>query len=53
MPIHRGKDSSGPFFQWGTQKKYYYKLHNKPSREKAKEKARKQMVAIYATGWRN
>ena len=53
MPIQRGTDSHGPFFQWGTQKKYYYKPNNKKSRELAKEKARKQMVAIYASGWRN
>ena len=52
MPIHRGQDFKGPFYQWGSQKKYYYKPGNKKSREAAKEKARKQMIAIYATGYR-
>lgn len=52
MPIHRGKNSIGPYYQWGTQKKYYYKSGNKKSREIAKDKARQQMIAIYATGWK-
>ena len=26
MPVHRGKDSKGPFYQWGGEgKKYHYK----------------------------
>ena len=29
MPIHRGRDSNGPYYQWGTQKKYYYKSGDK------------------------
>jgi len=52
MPIHRGKDSKGPFYQWGTQKKYYYKAGNVKSRKLAYEKAKKQAVAIYASGWK-
>jgi len=52
MPIHRGRDSNGPYYQWGTQKKYYYKSGDKISRNLAYEKARKQAVAIYATGWK-
>ena len=52
MPVHRGFDSNGPFYQWGTQgKKYYYKSGSKTSRELAKKKAKKQAVAIYASGW--
>jgi len=49
MPIHRGRDSKGSFYQWGQQKKYYYISGNKKSREQAKEKARKQAIAIYAS----
>lgn len=51
MPIHTGKDSNGLFVQWGNQKKYYYNSNDKQSFEKAKEKARKQMIAIYASGY--
>ena len=46
MPIHRGYDKKGCFWQWGSQKKYYYKCSNKKSRRKSKKKAIKQMVAI-------
>lgn len=52
MPIHRGKDSKGPYYQWGSQKKYYYKSGNKKSREAAYQKAHKQAIAIYASGWK-
>ena len=52
MPIHRGTDSKGPYYQWGTRKKYYYKSGNQKSREIAKKKAHAQAVAIYASGWR-
>jgi len=41
----QGKDSKGTFYQWGNQKKYYYKSGDKKSREKAKEKAYKQARA--------
>jgi hypothetical protein len=54
MPVHYGKDSKGPYYQWGnTGKKYYYTVNNKISREKAKAKATKQAIAIYASGWRD
>lgn len=53
MPIHRGQNSHGSFYQWGKSgKKYYYKSGDKKSREKAKELAHKQAIAIYATGWK-
>ena len=53
MPIHSGKDSKGPYYQWGhSGKKYYYISGNKRSREAAKAKSQKQAVAIYASGWR-
>lgn len=46
MPVHRGHDSKGPFYQWGNQHKYYYKSGSTVSRKKALERARKQGVAI-------
>ena len=51
MPIYRGKDSKGPFYQWGNQKKYI--SGNKLSRNKALEKVKKQMAAIYSSGYKN
>ena len=39
MPVHRGKDSKGPFYQWGGEgKKYHYTSGNKSSRDAAKKK---------------
>lgn len=52
MPIHRGKDSKGCYYQWGSQKKYHYKCGDKASRERAHKKAEKQATAIYASGWK-
>jgi len=53
MPIHCEKDSTGSYCQWGNHgKKYYYTSGNKSSRDVAMQKARKQAVAIYASGWR-
>lgn len=52
MPVHRGQDEKGPYYQWGSQKKYYYVANNKASRERAKAKAEKQARAIYASGYR-
>lgn len=52
MPVRRGKDSNGPYYQWGSQKKYYYTSNDKESREKAKEKAQRQGRAAYASGYR-
>jgi hypothetical protein len=53
MPIHRGRDSKGPFYQWGSQTKYYYIANNAKSREQAYEKARRQEAAIYSSGYQN
>lgn len=53
MPIHRGQDKKGCFYQWGTQKKYYYTCGNKKQRENAYKKAHKQAIAIYASGWKH
>lgn len=53
MPVHRGHDSKGSYYQWGNSgKKYYYISGSKRSRELAKKKAQKQGIAIYSTGWR-
>ena len=52
MPVHRGKDSKGCFYQWGQQTKYYYTVRNKSSREQAKRQAEKQARAIYASGYK-
>lgn len=46
MSIHRGRDSHGPFYQWGGGKKYYYTAGDIHSRKAAKQKARTQMIAI-------
>jgi len=53
MPTHRGVDSKGSYYQWGNSgKKYYYISGNERSRNIAKNKAKKQAIAIYASGWR-
>jgi hypothetical protein len=46
MPIHRGYDKKGCYYQWGNQTKYYYKCGDKDDRKKAKMKSIKQMIAI-------
>ena len=51
MPIHTGRDSKGPFVQWGHQKKYHYKAGDKKSLAAAKARAKKQMSAIFASGY--
>lgn len=45
MPIHEGEDSIGKYFQYGEEHKYYYG-RGRMSKEKAREAARKQGVAI-------
>jgi len=52
MPIKRGKDKDGSYYQWGSRTKYYYVAGNKKSRERAYDKAVKQAQAIYASGYR-
>lgn len=45
MPLRRGKDSHGRYYQWGnSSKKYYY--YNEAGRKKAKQKAIIQGYAI-------
>lgn len=52
MPIYEGQDSKGKFLQWGNQTKYYYG-RGKGTYDQAYEKARRQAVAIYASGWKS
>ena len=53
MPVRRGKDSKGSYYQWGSKgKKYYYSSNNPSSRERAKNKASKQGRAAHASGYR-
>lgn len=53
MPVHRGVDHKGPYYQWGysTGKKYYYSIGDARSREVAKMRAIKQGQAVHASGW--
>lgn len=54
MPIKRGHDNKGSFYQWGNHgKRYYYKAGNVNSRLIAKSKAMKQMKAIFSNGYLN
>jgi hypothetical protein len=53
MPVHRSKDSKGPYYQWGDSgKKYHYTAGDKSSREAAKKKAEKQGQAARASGYK-
>lgn len=56
MPIHRGRNSQGSFYQWGKDvpgrkkwTKYYYTPNDIESREMAKEKAIRQGLASKAS----
>lgn len=52
MPVHRSKDSKGPYYQWGDAgKKYHYEAGNEESRERAKQKAKRQGKAAHAAGY--
>lgn len=53
MPVQRGQDSQGPYYQWGDSgAKYRYQPGDEPSRERAKAKAQKQGTAARASGYR-
>jgi hypothetical protein len=45
MPVHKGKDSRGTFYQWGKSGKKY-------RGRGAKARAEKQAKAIYASGYK-
>jgi hypothetical protein len=52
MPVHRGKDSKGPYYQWGDNgKKYHYTSGDARSRKTAQDKAKKQGRAARASGY--
>ena len=54
MPVHRGNDHYGPYYQWGSSgKRYYYIINDKKSRDKAKQQAQTQGNAIFASGYRS
>lgn len=53
MPVRRGKDSNGPYYQWGDSgRKYHYEPGNKSARDRAKAKAEKQGRAARASGYK-
>lgn len=54
MPIHRGKDQQGSYFEWGYShgKKYYYTEGDPESAEMAKRLAQRQSAAAHAHGYK-
>jgi ATP-dependent protease ClpP protease subunit len=46
MPIHKGKDKDGCFYQWGGQAKYHFACEDEAAGSRAKAKAEKQARAI-------
>jgi hypothetical protein len=53
MPVHRGQDSRGPFYQWGDSgKRYHYMAGNAESRNRAKKSATRQGQAARAHGYK-
>lgn len=52
MPAHEGSDKKGPYVQWGSQKKYYYKKGDKKSKAAAWKKATAQGAAIKRSGYK-
>lgn len=52
MPVHRGHDSIGYYYQWGNRgKRYYYIFGNVRSEIAARNKSYEQAKAIYAHGY--
>lgn len=56
MPVYRGKDSKGSFYQWGRDRpghhrwtRYYYRTRNERSRLRAKRAATRQGLAALAS----
>ena len=53
MPVHKGKDEKGYYYQWGEHgKRYYYDTKDNESREKARQKSLRQARAIFAHSYR-
>lgn len=52
MPVHRGHDFIGYYYQWGNRgKRYYYIPGDVKSENIARNKSYKQARAIYARGY--
>jgi hypothetical protein len=52
MPVHRGYDAIGYYYQWGNSgKKYYYIPGNVKSENASRNKSNEQARAIYAHGY--
>jgi hypothetical protein len=52
MPVRRGKDTNGSFYQWGDSgAKYHYRAGDRAARKRAKEKAERQGRAARARGY--
>jgi len=53
MPVERASKDGKPGYRWGKSGKVYtYTPGDKESRERAKNKARKQGIAVKASGWK-
>jgi hypothetical protein len=53
MPVNRGSDRRGPYYQWGDSgRRYYYTAGDASSRNRAKKSATKQGQAARAHGYR-
>ena len=48
MPVHKGKDNKGSYYQYGGQKKYYFTPGKKQSEDAAKKRAGKQGRAVHS-----
>jgi hypothetical protein len=53
MPVHRGRDREGPYYQWGDSgRRYHYTAGDRRSRARAKDQATRQGQAAHARGYR-
>ncbi|HEX6312474.1 MAG TPA: hypothetical protein VF152_12735 [Acidimicrobiia bacterium] len=53
MPVQRGRDRDGPYYQWGDSgKRYHYSSGDARSRSRAKQQATRQGRAARARGYR-
>jgi len=54
MPVHRGYDTIGYYYQWGNRgKRYYYNPKSLRSENTARNKSYEQARAIYASGYKS
>lgn len=52
MPVHRGHDYYGWYYQWGSHGHKYYYTPDRLSKDKARAQAIKQGRAAHARGYR-